>query len=276
MVNVKAQPGFKFRGWSGDLNGTSPTVTLPMNSPHSIEAKFEKVPFISPTGVGNAAGSTPQSGVAPGSIVTISGASLVNDPVTGPDSPLAQTLGGLTVMVAGRLMPMFSVTPSLITMQLAPDMAEGNQTLIVNSIGQAPVKADFTVVRNAPGLFSQTVNGQAFAMAAHADGSLVTTDSPATQGELLTVYGTGFGPTTPQRPEGFAVPADPPFALVDSATVLLADSPITPEAAFAVPGKNGLDAVRFRISDSTGSGTNASLHVTVNGQDSNVVLLPVK
>jgi hypothetical protein len=37
-----------------------------------------------------------------------------------------------------------------------------------------------------------------------------------------------------------------------------------------------VDAVQFRLSDGAPSGTNAPLRVSVNGQQSNTVLLPVQ
>jgi uncharacterized protein (TIGR03437 family) len=38
----------------------------------------------------------------------------------------------------------------------------------------------------------------------------------------------------------------------------------------------GVDALQFRLPDGSLSGTNAALHITVNGQDSNAVSLPVQ
>jgi uncharacterized protein (TIGR03437 family) len=138
------------------------------------------------------------------------------------------------------------------------------------------VNASFTAVRDAPGLFEQAVNGQSFAVAVHADGSAVTAGSPAGRGELLTVYGTGFGPTNPVRPLGFAVPQTPPFVLVDAASVLVGDAVIAAENAFAEPGSVAVDAVQFRLSKDAPAATNAPLRVNINGQLSNTVLLPVQ
>jgi uncharacterized protein (TIGR03437 family) len=120
------------------------------------------------------------------------------------------------------------------------------------------------------------VSGQSFAVALHEDGSAVTTDSPARHGELLTVYGTGLGPTDPVRPVGFSVPQTPPYALLDAASVLAGGAVIPAENAFAAPGSVAVDAVQFRLGDGAPSATNAPLRVTINGQPSNTVLLPVQ
>ena len=111
-------------------------------------------------------------------------------------------------------------------------------------------------------------------MAAHADGSAVTGAAPAVPGEVLVVYGTGFGPTDRARLSGFAIPVEPAFRVVDTAEVSLNGAALAAEDAYAVPGKVGLDAVRFRVPDDAAAGT-VPLRVTVNGQESNTVSLPV-
>jgi uncharacterized protein (TIGR03437 family) len=276
IVAVTPLPGFRFHQWSGDLSGTRPTGAVPMNAPRAVQAQLDPVPYIAPAGVGNAAGATPQTGVAAGSVVSVYGASLVGSTTVATGNPLAQTLGGATVRAGDRLLPLIFVSPTQINLQLPDDVPLGTQSLTVSAQGQPDVQATFTVVRNAPGLFAQTVGDQSFAMVVHADGSAVTTDSPAQPGELLTVYGTGFGPADHRRPEGFPVPSDPPYLIVDPATVSIGSFVATAENAFAVPGRVGIDAVQFRLGDGAPSGTNANLHVTINGQDSNVVLLPVQ
>jgi uncharacterized protein (TIGR03437 family) len=275
-VSVAAQPGYRFHGWSGDLSGSVPSGAVPMNAPRTVAALFDAVPYIAPTGVQNGAGSTPQPGVAPGSAISIFGSNLASAIATGPDSPLAQTLNGTVVQAANRLLPLFFVSPGQINAELPADFAEGSGTLTVSAPGQPDVHAGFTVVRNAPGLFQQALNGQSFAVALHEDGSPVTPDSPARRGELLTVYGTGFGPTDHVRPVGFAVPRTPPFLLLDVASVLVGNTVLPAENALAVPARVAVDAVQFRLRDGAPSATNAPLRVSINGQESNTVLLPVQ
>ena len=275
-ISVTAQPGYRFHGWSGDLSGSVPSGAVAMNAPRSVTALFDAVATIAPTGVQNGAGSTPQPGVAPGSVISIFGSNLASAVVTGPGSPLAQTLSGTVVQVANRMLPLFFVSPAQINAELPADLALGSQTLTVSAQGQPDVNASFTVVRDAPGLFEQAVSGQSFAVAMHEDGSAVTLGSPARRGELLTVYGTGFGPTDPVRPVGFAVPQTPPFVLLDAASVLVGDAVIPAENAFAAPGSVAVDAVQFRLGDGAPSATNAPLRLGINGQQSNTVLLPVQ
>jgi uncharacterized protein (TIGR03437 family) len=242
--------------------------------PRAVKALLDTIPFIAPTAVANAAGTTPQAGVAAGGIVSIFGVNLAMNTAVAPDGMLPQTLGGLIVRAGDRLLPLFFVSPQQINAQLPDDLELGNQVLTVSPAGQPDVRTTFTVVRNAPGLFSVAVNGQAMAMAIHEDGSPVTADAPAKAGELLTVYGTGFGPADHARPEGFPIPPSPDYSMVDGVTLQVGDASIAAEKALAAAGRCGIDAVQFRV-DGAVSG-NLTLRVTVNGVDSNTLLLPVQ
>jgi uncharacterized protein (TIGR03437 family) len=104
----------------------------------------------------------------------------------------------------------------------------------------------------------------------------VNATSPAQVGETITVYGTGFGPTNPVRLAGFALPASPVYNVVDTATVTAGSVTAPAAAAFALAGSVGVDAVQFTITDPAVSGTNASVSVSINGQASNTVLVPVQ
>jgi uncharacterized protein (TIGR03437 family) len=275
-LSLQVQPGYKFRAWSGDLSGAIPSGVLAMTAPRSVVGLLDPVPYISPAGVINAAGVTPQKGVAAGSMISIFGANLANSTTVAPDGMLPQTLGGVVARAADRILPLIFTAPTQINALLPDDFQPGDSVMTVSPPGQNDVRAVFTVVRNAPGLFPVQGNGQVFAMAIHEDGSAITTDAPAISGELITVYGTGFGPTSTPRPYGFPIPSSPDYLIVDTATVQVGSFVITPEKAFAAPGKQGVDAVQFRLGDGAPTGTIATFKVTVNGVDSNTVMFPVQ
>ena len=65
----------------------------------------------------------------------------------------------------------------------------------------------------------------------------------------------------------------PAYLIADSVTAQLEDAAITAQKSFAVPGRIGIDAVQFRLPDGAHSG---GFKVTVNGQDSNTITLPVQ
>ena len=208
-VSLQLRAGFRFKRWEGDLAGSASPASLVMSQPRTALAIFERIPYIPPTGVRNAAGEVEAGkGVAAGSVISVVGANLAGEEVTGSSQPWPQTLGDVTVRAGDRLLPLYFVSPERITAQLPPDLPEGAAGVATRWGNQTEVKAEFQVVRNAPGLFANTVEDRAWAVAAHADGTAVSATAPARRGEKITLFGTGFGPTSPQRPWGFAAPEE--------------------------------------------------------------------
>jgi uncharacterized protein (TIGR03437 family) len=277
-VTVIAQmnPGYKFLRWTGDLNGTYPTSQVTLSQPVSIVAQLGTVPYIPPAGIQNAAGVTPNTAVAPGSLISIAGASLTANAVTGPTNPLTQTLDGIVVTLGDSFFPLVSVSPSQIIAQLPGTLTDGNYTLTVSSPGQPDVIGAFTVARNAPGLFTWGTDSRPIALAYHQNGSAITPDSPAIQGETVTIYGTGFGPCEQPQVAGFLIQGGPPNPLVDTVSISLGSFQPTPTFSGAAPDKIGMEVTSFRITPDLPSATTLQLTVTVNGQTSNAVELPLQ
>jgi uncharacterized protein (TIGR03437 family) len=166
------------------------------------------------------------------------------------------------------------VSPDQINAQLPRDLAAGEYTLLVMRVGEAPIEGKFTVTDCAPGLFRQSYDGQDFVVALHEDGTAVTPQSPARKGELLSLYGTGFGAYKVFLPEGFAAPASPPFELDHDVEILAGEHQMTKDWAGGAAGMVGTDVVRFRVTEEmTG---HLSLKVRMGALESNTVLLPVE
>jgi len=244
-----------------------------MNGPHSVRAVLDRVPYVAPAGVRNAAAETPESGLAPGSIIAIYGSSLGPAPTVGPHSPLAQSLAGVTVRVADRILPLFFVSPEQINAQLPSGLTAGDYSLTVHWDGHDDVKASFQVVRNAPGLFTQPVGGLQYALATHPNGTLVTPEEPALPGETITLFGTGFGPYRGNAPDGFAVPQTLILPLADPVTILSGGLSLDPVFAGAAQGEVGVVVIRFQIPEAAASPM--ELVVTANGKHSNAVVIPI-
>ena len=277
QVTVTANPnnGFKFSRWTGDLNGSYPSGTVTMSTPRNVIAMTTAVPFIAPAGVSNAAGTTPSSTVAPGSLISITGQNLSPQTDVGPVNPLAQAIDGVTVTVNDYILPLLYVSPQQVNAQVPFELSDGDYTLLVHSAGQPDVSATFTVARNSPGLFGQSLNSQTYAIAFHPDGSLITPDSPAQGGETISLLGTGFGPYATPVIDGFFPPAPPP-ALADSVSISVGNQNPTPTWSGAAPGYAGVSMTTFQVPPTlAGSGT-VQLTVGVNSANSNTVMLPIQ
>jgi uncharacterized protein (TIGR03437 family) len=274
-VTAGAQPGYRFRQWEGDATGIAASTVVELTGPKSIRALMDRVPYISQEGVKNAAGDTPRRAVSPGSIISIYGFNLGPPALAAPPGPLPQTLNNVTVRVAGRLLPLLFVSPDQINAQLSAQIEEGPQKIIVRWEGQPEASADFTVARNAPGLFRTVSDDVSFAVALHEDGSTVNADKPARPGERITVFATGIGPINPVPLDGFPLPADQAYELTDHPQVSVADAILNPVFSGAAPGQVGLTAIRFQVPSTAGE-DKLPLKILVNGVESNTAFLSVK
>jgi uncharacterized protein (TIGR03437 family) len=277
QVTVTATPnnGFKFSRWTGDLSGAYPAGMVTMSTPHIVIAMMTPVPYIAPAGVTNAAGTTPSSTVAPGSLISISGQNLSSQTDVGPVNPLAQTIDGVTVTVNNMILPLLYVSPQQINAQVPWELSDGDYMLVVHSPGQPDVSANFTVARNSPGLFGQNLDSQTYAIALHADGSLVTPDSPAQSGETISLLGTGFGPYATPAVDGF-FPTNPPPALSDSVSISVGGQNPAPTWSGAAPGYAGVAMTTFQVPASMAGGGAVQVTVSVNNATSNAVILPIQ
>jgi uncharacterized protein (TIGR03437 family) len=276
-VTVTPNNGFKFVKWGGDFSGNFTTGYLSMTSPHSITAYTQAVPYIAPAGIMSAAGATPDGTMAPGSVISIYGNSLAPALQVGSSNPLPQSLGNITVTINNYILPLLFVSPTQINAQLPSELVDGNYTLLVHQTGQPDVTGTLTVSRDAPGMFTQsnTLN-QPLVLALHADGTLVTFDSPAIRGEQISIYGTGFGPYSTTIVDGFFVPATPAANVSDAVILNVGAIAKTPDFAGAAPGFVGMTLVQMTITDDLPTATTVNLTVMVNSKLSTTVVLPLQ
>jgi uncharacterized protein (TIGR03437 family) len=286
-VTVAANPGFKFKYWDVEFEDSmSASLTIWLMGPLTLRAVLEEVPFIGISSIRNAAGQTPEDIVGPGSIVSILGAGLAPQSEQGPDSPLAQTLSGVTVQLMDRYLPLLFVSPERIDIQLHSDLVDGDYELTVHQDGKPDATGKFTISRNAPGLFTRPVEDRPFALALHDDGKPVTLDNPAQRNETVTLLGTGFGPYEIPGLDGFIVPEGYDLKLVDAVEIRVGDSIVlTPVSAKAAVGYVGRTAIRLKITDALPANTTIELLAAQKDKSdpegqryrkSNKVLLPLK
>jgi uncharacterized protein (TIGR03437 family) len=263
QATVSPNPGFQFRAWQGDASGSYASIVLSVNSPKIIAAAFNRVPYLAPAAVQNAAGITPVSTVAPGSVVSLFGLNLASDTAAGPSATLAQTLLNVVVFMGNQILPLYFVSPQQINVQLPSTTDLGPHVLTVHQQGQPDATAAFTAVRNAPGLFA----------AMHQDGSAISATAPAAPGEMVQLIGTGFGPYDRNPPDGLLLPAGSTFSLVDPVALTAGTNDAVVLSTVPSSTGVGLVVVTFQVPDSLPSGGTVPLKVTSNGVDSNSISL---
>ncbi|HUA87150.1 MAG TPA: IPT/TIG domain-containing protein [Bryobacteraceae bacterium] len=276
-VAAAANNGYKFSHWEGALSGTLASGSLSMSSPQTVQADFATVPYIPPAGIQSVTGPTPSGAVAAGSLISIYGQNLAASLQVGPTNPLAQTINNVTVTVNSSLLPLVFVSPTQISAQVPWELQPGSYTLVVHQVGQPDVPGNFTVVRDAPGAFTET-NSQnlPLVLALRPDGSVVSFSNPAQHGEQITIYATGLGPYAQPPVDGFPVTNNSAYSLLDPITVNTDSAQLQPDWAGAAAGIVGVQVVQLTITDDFPPSTNVNITIGANGTNSASVVLPVQ
>jgi uncharacterized protein (TIGR03437 family) len=221
---------------------------------------FPGVPRISANGVVN--GASFQPGIVPGSWATILGTNLASKSDTWDNlivnGKLPIALDDVTVTVDGKPAYLYYTSSGQINF-VVPDIGLGPvQVVVRNSSGSSD---SFTAAsaQFGPAFFPWPNNQivatrQDFSLAAK-NGTFVGAPTVAARpGDVIILWGTGFGPTTPAAPVGFVTPADATYSTSTLPTVTIDNVPATVYGAALAPGFAGLYQVAIQVPESLADG----------------------
>jgi len=203
-------------------SGYDATINVGVN----LTATPASRPAISSAGVLNAA--SYQAGVVPQGWITVFGQNLAAATRTVASSDLVSgslptTLGGVSVSINSKAAFLHYVSPTQINVQAPSDTTVGSVPVTVtNSAGTSDAQsaAMQTIL---PGLFASSN----YVAAVRSDGTIITgvassasgTSQAAKPGDVLQLYGTGFGPTDPAVSPGVVFTGS--YPLINSVTVTI-------------------------------------------------------
>ena len=186
------------------------------------------LPAIAPGGVVNAASFV--AGVAPAAWISIFGSNLATTTATAAAADLVggylpTTFGGATVTVNGKPAYIDYASPTQINAQAPADSATGSVTVTVTTAAGSSSLA-VTMAPVMPGLFtasnyvlavrpsdSTIINGTGAAASGY------TTAAAARPGDILEIYATGLGATTPAVPPGLVFSGADPATSLPTVTI---------------------------------------------------------
>ena len=238
-------------------------------------------PTISSNGVVN--GASFQPGIVPGSWLTIQGSNL--SPVTDTwekaivNGKLPTLLDGVSVNVGSQQAFVYYISPTQINVQ-APNVGTGPVPVTVSTPTGTSPAVTATVVDQAPAFFlwpnSQTVATRQDASLAVKNGTFAgSTTVAAKPGDVIILWGTGFGPTTPTVAAGIQVPGGTQYNCSPVTISLGSASPQVFGCALS-PGFAGLYQVAIQVPSTMADG-DYPIKATVNGTSSpDGVILSVK
>jgi uncharacterized protein (TIGR03437 family) len=226
------------------------------------------------TGITNAASYAPADivGVAPGSWISVFGGGLASGEAVAAEIPLPQRLGSTVVKVNGTPIPLNYVSPGQINAQAPVELSAGAATLVVETVSGAAQPVTFQVAAAGPGIF---VWGENRAVATHADGRLITSESPAEPGETIIVYLTGAGVVAPPVATGAAAGVSPlsRATLPSSAAIGGRSAPV--DFLGMTPYLVALSQANLRVPEGLAAGDHAVV-ITVGGAVSNAPLVRIR
>lgn len=217
---------------------------------------------------------------APGSWIEIYGTNLAAETQEWGSSDFSgvigpTTLGGTSVTVAGLPAYVDYVSANQVNVQVAGGVPTGSQSLVVTTAGGSSAPFGVTVNATEPGLLAPSsfdLNGTLYVVAIEPDGTYVLppgavsglTTVRAKPGDILTMYGVGFGSVTPDIPPGQLVEELNSISLPFMISIGGVEATSVPYYGLA-PNFMGLYQFDVTIPSNVPTGDNVPVTFTLNG-----------
>ena len=219
--------------------------------------------------------------LAPSSIATLYGVNLAGQTATADaNPPLPITLGGSTLFVGTRAVPLFYVSQGQISFQV-PTLPPGNQILTITQ-GVQSTNILIQLTPYAPAIFTtnQQGSGQAAVLIANTASIAAPVGAfpgsrPAHTGEYISIYCTGLGSVTNQPPDGSPAPATPLAATPVKPVVTIGGVAATVIFSGLAPGYVGLYQVNVQVPGNAPTGANVPIAMKMGTVISNTAGIAV-
>jgi uncharacterized protein (TIGR03437 family) len=219
-------------------------------------------------------GASLQSGVPANSWVTIFGNNLATTTdnwsnfIVNGNLPTA--VDGVSVSMGGQPTYVYFISPGQLNV-LAPNVTAGPISVTVTT--PSGTSAPFTVTASpyGPAFFTWPGNQavatrQDFSFAVKAGTFAGATTAPAKPGDVLILWSTGLGPTTPAPPRGVAVPSDTTYS-TPAPTVTINNVPAIVFGAALAPAAVGLYQIAIQVPNTLADG-DWPIQVSIGGTQS--------
>jgi uncharacterized protein (TIGR03437 family) len=236
--------------------------------------------FLNPAQVVNAASYAPfTQGLSPGELLVLRGTDLAPNATIG-SADIAQsanfptTLNGVQVLIDEIPAPLYYVSAKQIAAIVPYEVTQypaNFANVQVNNNGQLSHTISEFLGVGTPGVFTNPADGLGLAAAEHADGTLITENSPAQPGESIAVYLTGLGQVIPPIQDGTPGISSAPYNQTFNAIYAAIDGPTSSTQASVLyaglaPTLTGLYQVNLTVPSGVTAGDN---YLEIDVLDSN-------
>jgi uncharacterized protein (TIGR03437 family) len=216
--------------------------------------------------------------VAPGGLISIYGQQMSPVNIATQEIPLPTALGESCLTVNGIAVPMLFVSSQQINGQL-PANVTGSATMTLRTPGGISDNFYFSILSAAPSIFRSGIAGPETNLATvfrNDNGELITPTNPIHPNDIIIIYATGMGRTSPFVDSGMPAPADPLPSTVITANVTLGGVPLTVLYAGLVPGEVGVYQVNALVPSGVPQGLDIPLVVAQAGSSTALSVRVVK
>ena len=190
---------------------------------------------------------------------------------------LPTAVDGVSVTVGDEQGYVYYVSPTQINFIVPPNLPPGPQPVVVRNVNGSSSAVNTTVVSFAPAFFGwpnnqvvATRQDFSYAAASGTFSSLSTT--PAKQGDVIILWGTGFGVTTPPTLPGIEVPSTVIYNTSTLPTVTIGNVSAKVFGTALAPGFAGLYQVAIQVPTTLANGV-WPVQATIGGVSSPTMLM---
>ncbi|HEY1339553.1 MAG TPA: hypothetical protein VGF59_18695 [Bryobacteraceae bacterium] len=216
--------------------------------------------------------------VAPGGLISIYGNQMSPVNMATKEIPLPTALGESCLTVNGIPVPMLFVSSTQINGQL-PFNVDGNATMTIRTPGGVSDNFYFSIYPAAPSIFRSGSAGPETGLATvtrAANNQLVTVSNPIHPKDVITIYATGLGWTSPPVDTGLPAPSDPLPAAVIAPEVTLGGAALDVQYAGLAPGYVGVYQINASVPFNVPQGMDIPLQILQGGISTTLSVRVVK
>jgi len=215
--------------------------------------------------------------VAAGGLISIFGSDLATTTASASFLPLPTALAGVRIFINDEEAPLLFVSPTQINAQVPYELDNTSLGLLRAVLhGKTTASVPIQIALAAPGIFTLNQSGGGRAAVLHASsGAPVSDTNPARPSEILSVFASGLGATSPAATSGAAATSLPLQTTTREVTASIGGLSAPVSFSGLAPGFAGLYQVNVQVPESVASGE-LVLVITSADSTSNAVTIPVQ